>query len=653
MQVYINGVLRDDVFPLVGGSLEQTAEHKTASKISIKLPSDECKNIKDCDYIQLVNNGVIVHAGTILGISQQDIGQRDLGFKIYDLTITSNADYVSSVLVDLVFPSGASIANVLFGNHDEGEYVQYCNKNLPKFSGILERRVAQEDITIGTVDDFSKFILSEQATLWGSYVDDVLDSLCKTAGAWWEITNDKVFNMRYDINREEAPLMLKSTKNIYELAVTSEAYTLYSAVRVIGGKGKGSKLITDVTQVDKDYKGDKGFKNSDAQRVSDTEIELKYPFHSEGYLYIGSDKKQIGIKGTDEENSKYDLLVSVGDTKIEANGEYKIPSSNKMSVEYYPLVPIVARLTEPKLVEQIKAQRGGTGVIECILKDEKITDFKTASTVGATFLQNGSGRAKTVSFKTQVPGCVVGQIFKNCNIPLYGVIGNYKITAITAEIIDDENIEYTISASTSAYNDSLKSLFYNAKSVNFKLGDDFPAIDGIYIIDEVEVKSAIEILLWKTPTCKEMKDMNRTCSEWKSLQYNWKQILNAVEVENLMGNYLTKTARNTIAELLLGTKDTVNLKITDCNLYGSKKDVPGISKIDTIVPTSDPEIDNDTIMSTYYIDPKDFTDSKFTELQFGDSENPVQSVKVDIDKRCDENEKGKFAVTITKKDVVI
>jgi|GEM_PF-1697933 len=606
MQVYINNEPRNDIIPLVGGNLEQNAEHKTTSKISVKLPSDLDKDIRECDYIELVNDDVIVHAGTILGISQQEMGQKDLGFKIYDLTITSNADYISSVLVDLVFPAGASISNVLYGNHEMGFGKQYYNENLSEFNGILEKRILPEEIGVGLVDDFSSFILSEQATLWGSYVDDVLDLLCSTAGAWWEITNDKVFNMRYDISREDAPYQLSSDLDIYDLQTTRDAYTLYSAIRIIGGEGQGHYINAFVGNGSDDI----------ATRVSDTLIKLKYPFYKDMEIYFGDGENvdyktvQVGIKGVDDNNSSYDYLVSYGGTEIIAKSGKTFPRVPQVSeelfyVNYYPIVPIITRLVDKTLEDEIKQQRGGTGLVEYIYKDNSINDFTTATNIGLNFLKNGSGRAYSITFKTLISGFRVGHLLKNSNIPLYGVSGDYKITSISCETISENIIEYTITASTSAYSsDSLKSLFYNPKKTSFKLGDDFPAVDGILIDNKISIDSVIDITAYNLLTFNELEEFNRTCYQWDLLDYTWKDILGAIKSWNYNGNYLTKVAKKELTNILSGNSTSFSLSIPN-NVYLTNEKLKNISKLSTYkhLKANNYAIFDDYLLSQYMITP--------------------------------------------------
>ena len=782
MQVYINNKHRADIIPLVGGSLEQTAEHKTTSKISVKLPSDPEKDIRECDYIKLVNNGVVVHAGTILGISQQEIGQNDLGFKIYDLTITSNSDFISSVLVDLVFPAGASISNVLFGNHKDvnGPYFKYYNKDLYEFFGIIESRIEPEGIVKNVIDDFSTFILSEPATLWGSYVDDILDSLCKTAGAWWEITNDKKFNMRYDISRENTPIRLSPYSEVYDLQTTRDAYTLYSAVRVIGGKGQGQRLKLKIESSNNLQGYDM------AIYESNTILKLKYPFYKDMKLRykIGANCENIltvGVQGIDDDNVNCDYLVSYGGTEVKAKSGKTFPplptsANDYLNIEYDPLVPIIIRLVDNKLVEEIKSQREGTGLIEYILKDDAIVDFPSAISAGNNFLKNGSGRAFSIQFKTLLSGFTPGQLLKNSYIPLYGVVGDYKITSVTSSTVSENNIEYTVSASTSAYNDSLKSLFYNPKKISFKLGDDFPAVDGVCFNNEISINSFIGISAYNLPTCDEHELKEKTCSDWESDNFTWREILGAVKTWEHKGNFITSAAKKELIKILSGSPSKLsfmlpnNLYITDkkvgvgdkistyeqltathiikendsltsqyfissarakflwdylyvgdvinklelnqvtsdwlqeidisidrsnynydfiidktdsikdtyfndlirksfvdlfsgestdtsfkvnerLSIYGRKNDNTIIDLLRDSITNLDHTIKENSIITTFYIDQFDLTDSKITKLVFENNNNQTHSINVDIDKR--KNVRGEYSLTITKKDEVI
>lgn len=161
----------------------------------------------------------------------------DLSYKIYNLSLTNNSDYIASVFVDMTFPSGASVTQILMGNRP-GQ--SWYDASLGEFYGIIPVRVENEGITVGEIDDFTGITLNSPAYLWGQIVSSVIDQMADVCGAWWEITPDKVFNMRYTYNRSTAPISLDSDSAVYNVNVTRDSFTMYSAVRVVGGQAKAN-----------------------------------------------------------------------------------------------------------------------------------------------------------------------------------------------------------------------------------------------------------------------------------------------------------------------------------------------------------------------------------------------------------------------------
>ena len=119
IKLYINGELREDVWIQAGGTLEQTEEHTTESNISVKV-SIVSDNLAVYDYVQIYDEDTIIFAGNILSLNQQmlDSGYTGLDFRVYDLVMACNADLVANILVDMSFPAGATVTQILKGNHN-------------------------------------------------------------------------------------------------------------------------------------------------------------------------------------------------------------------------------------------------------------------------------------------------------------------------------------------------------------------------------------------------------------------------------------------------------------------------------------------------------------------------------------------------------
>ena len=135
MTVYLNKIPRPDILVETGGSLDENEAHVTSSTLRIYMPADS-KDIAACDYIQLVENDIVIFAGTVMEAEQENLDNVDLSYKIYNLTLTNNSDYIASVFVDMTFPSGASVTQILMGNRP-GQ--SWYDASLGEFYGIISR----------------------------------------------------------------------------------------------------------------------------------------------------------------------------------------------------------------------------------------------------------------------------------------------------------------------------------------------------------------------------------------------------------------------------------------------------------------------------------------------------------------------------------
>lgn len=625
MDVYINGSLRTDVDVMAGGSLNENSSHKTSSRLKIKVPLNS--SINECDYIKIVNNGSTVFAGTILKAQQDTYDNITLDYKTYSLSIAGNEDYIASKMVDMFFDAGTSISEMLFGRYnEENEYWE--------FDGILDTKISGEGITIGTVDDFSQITLSQDASLWGKYTSDVLDELCSVANAWWEITPDKVFIMRYKNAVDISPFTINADSNVYDVSVSKDALTSYSAVRVIGGKGKGAKRHNEEQM-------------PNAER---TKIVTDYPvnsFDDSGGMYqlIGGGvlSYPVGFKGIHDNDPDYWALVAYGGRDIEMKEGRLFADNSTVFVNYYPLIPIVTRVQSDVLANDIYSKRGGSGIIEYTLKDTTITDYQTAVQAGIAFLANSGKYATEISFKTLDAGYKVGNLLKGCNLPYCSVAGDYLITEVSAVFISSDTIEYKIKASNVGYRDKAGALFGKSEKQTFIIKNEVPASTGHLIESEIEVETTVEIRAIRPKTWAERDAENKTWAQLDALNYDWKTIENTINEVINTGNYLTATAKNALAKVLNGQSAGIDTNINYLlRLWSDGKDVLGALVSEGSLVTGN------EILTTYTIGENQYN-TRIDVLQSCNADiTPVimQEIPLYFQKTSD------FSLTIAKKDVI-
>jgi len=653
IQVYINGSLRSDIIVHTGGSLVQNGEHKTSSRVTVTMPADST-NLYECDHIRFTDGALTVFAGTILGLPQRVVSHSDWATKTYEVVMTSNADYIANVFVDLNFPTGANITQIIRGNHSGQSWYE---SGLGDFFGIYERRISVEGITLGTMDNFTAFDLEDSATLWGTRVTDVLDDLCAAASAWWEITSDKVFNMRYDTSRTEAPIVLSPSAEVFDLQPSRDAYTLYSACRVFGGKGKGEAIQASNT----------GVKQA-VLSVSANTITLKYPIHafgvwdaqSEGYLFhlmLGDySTHYVGVQGIHDNNSSYHFLYSVGSTSVTAKSGYTfLPAGGDGSVilNYYRQVDIAARLYDPDLVAEIVAQRGGFGIIEYTISDASLITFRGAINAAYSFLKTHGRRSSDVKFKTFTSGFAAGQLITTDEMEYYNILGNYEITSVEASTVrlDDTSIvwQYAISASTVPYRDKTKTIFKTTKKATFQLGDNSPAATGVMLKNEIKITTTIKASAVRGQTWTVLEAQYSNWTTFKLKFTSWKIWDDWIKEWNYTGNYLTQAIREDIARIFRGSSTVLVSRnvVTDVRI--------GVypSSWYALTVLAAPGRNGNTINAIYLVPESQYLTSNTPEIfvEHASDNIKLMSIKTKIDK-LSASTLGNYQLIITKKDVI-
>lgn len=652
MDIYINGGLRPDLRVVTGGSLEQTEAHVSSSAVSVELDAGG-PDLREYDSIRFAENGKTIFAGTILSIAQQDLGNQRLSYKVYSLVLASNADYLANVFVDMSFASGASVTQILLGNHPGDAWY---NKALGEFYGIVPVRVVSEGIAIGVIDDFSHAVLSDPAYLWGQPVAGVLDRLAEAAGGWWEVTPDKVFNMRLTTSRKAAPMALTGNAAAYEVQVTRDAYTMYSAVRVVGGNGKGRYEEYPIKS--------NGVTGLRFERISDTVIRSRYPLFSIHTVYnVGNNLPasvppvvKVGFEGLDNDNPDCQALMNYGGYEITLKDGYSwlniTPGINYIQVNGSLLIQIYSRMVDSDIAAQIRAQRGGTGIIEYAVKDESITDFSDAALAAEAFLRQNAQRAHTVSFKTQTPGWEAGQEL-TVDLPYYGLFGLFQVTSVSASVLlsgeSGSLWEYTVEASTAPYRDKSKKLFFTPKRVSFQMDGDYPAADGQYINNRMQVETYITAWTANLLTWEEIENTVPSWTAWETQFPTWKAMERPGTEWIYLKNYLTAYAKERMMQILQGKGTSADM--TGLNLTGDLALETDTETAGTLEPIGLVETSPTSVTATYYVLP-DQAQAVIQRMAVYGGTEKLLNADVHID-RTPGNPEGEFAMTISVRHAMV
>jgi len=686
MTVYLNKTPRPDILVETGGSLDENEAHVSSSTLRIYMPTDS-KDIAACDYIQLVENDMVIFAGTIMEAEQENLDNVDLSYKIYNLTLTNNSDYIASVFVDMAFPPGASVTQILMGNR-QGQ--SWYDASLGEFYGIIPVRVENEGITVGKIDDFTGITLNSPAYLWGQIVSSVIDQMADVCGAWWEITPDKVFNMRYTYNRNTAPISLDSDSAVYNVNITRDSFTMYSAVRVVGGQSKGQYQEFQIKS-----NGETGLR---FERISPQIIRCKYPLYSmSNAIQSGVTSStvpanvKIGFNGIDDDDDTVQALMSYGGYEIEMKDGYEwldLSNGGYIQVNGYPLIQVYSRLVDGNLREKIKAQRGGTGIIEYLIEDETIVDFSDAALNAETFLQRAAQPAFTISFSTLIPGWSAGQLL-TVDLPYFNTFGNFQVTSVSAKsILSKDNgtmWEYSVEVSTISYRDKTKTLFFQPKKITFEMDGSLPAADGQYINDDINIQTYImafktQPMDWRTlegiapswtvweeifpswlvfekaanvNTWSEIESTIKNWRGWEKAYPSWFVFEELIKGWYYLGNYLTPFAKQKLLKLIQGQGAAGDL--SGINLVSDLYFTTNASNDFHLPPADIVEVSSTSVTATYYLLP-DQLQEKISGLQMyynGSQQNePILQADVNID-RSPDNPEGEFAMTLSVRHAII
>lgn len=556
------------------------------------------------------NIDTLIYAGTILSLDQTNRGYSDLTEKRYSCKLANNVDFISTACVDLIIPEGANCNLIMNGNR-VGDV--WYDRTLGEFNGLTTRLV-EEGLTIGTIDDLGTAELADTANLWGQTLPDVIDQVASVAGAWWEVTPEKVFNMRLNVTKQTAPIVLNTSAEVYDLKVKRDAYTLYSAVRVMGSsEGRGANLLEQLTyDVTAPATTDTAYTGRDISAINNLGIYgqvnpspvLQYGYGGIGDTSSGSGAAvyKVGVTGLHEDDPTYSFLYSSSSNEIRAKTGFEFTEDKESDwyLSYYPIVPIVSRVVDEELIAEIKAQRGGSGIVEYILNDSNIRSFNEANAMGAEFLKTNAKRAQTIEFTTKQSGLGVGQILKASNYPYYGIVGDYEITSldtVLTEIDDDLQFVYEVKAGTTAYRNELTAL--QPRKQKFTLGTESQFLpSAITLIGELEIITTLKLqgtdpITWDEfeATYDDWADLETTYSDWEDIEPVLLEVVCTANYWTAEGKarFAKAMASSGVSTQLLGTSVKLELYNSSDGLLAE------VFPISSALPTADAAI------NTFYL----------------------------------------------------
>lgn len=623
MDIYINGVPRADIRLESGGQLSMESSHTASSSVTLVLPSSS-EAPRECDAMAILDDGGNrLYAGTVMQAVQEVFPHPALSYKRYSLVLSDNSELLASTLVDMTFSAGANMMQILFGNQPDSAWY---DGGLPSFHGILPARMQPEGIAAGTIDDFSVYVLSEPANLWGMYLRDALDALCEIAGAWWTVTPDKQFVMQYRSSTEPAPFSIGPSSDIFDVSVSKDAFTLCSAVRVVGGVGAGAPIDLSIESGDTVDDG--------AAVLSDTVIQTRYPIREAQTITLFDQKTHeftyitVGPKGIGE---GCDAYYTSGSDTIEidtAATAARFPiagSAVTVQLSYVPEIRIYCRMVDEGLREDVARQRGGSGIIEQILEDDHITSYEDAVSAAQGYLNEAKKRAVSITFSTFAPGWKVGQTLE-ASLPYYGVSGAFQVVSASYSPLLQQDGRTRAVCTVEISNVPLRQksgvLFYKPQSIAFSVGTDFPNTKSLYYENTIRLTSEVSVTAAAYPAWGEVSG-----KPWADYQGRTWGSFSTADSQTFPGvSGLTDAGRTRWAQQLYSPDGTPPPPI---DLAGTLA-VAGEGRL-TEIRAREASLSGGSLSAAYFIDVED-CQYPITALEYRQGGTVLWSLPVSIDK---------------------
>lgn len=156
-------------------------------------------------------------------------------------------------------------------------------------------------------------------------------------------------------------------------------------------------------------------------------------------------------------------------------------------------------------------------------------------------------------------------------------------------------------ASTVPYRDKSKALFFTPKKVTFQMDGDYPAADGQYINNHIQVETYITAWSSNPMTWQEIENTVPSWTLWEAQFPTWKAMERSGTEWSYLNNYLTSYAKERLMQILQGKgneTDMSGLNLTNA-LFLETDD--GISE--TLEPSDIVETTPTSATATYYLLP--------------------------------------------------
>ena len=390
------------------GSLKTVTRMGACGSISFTLIlSDTSTPIQIGEEIYVRAGSDVIFGGTITGIKEVDF---TMGATTY-----RKVDY-KGVCFNKV--PERMLAVEVYDNQAAGTIVGDLRTNYLNAEGI----------TAGTIDTGETI---EKAVFNYRTVSAALNDIAELTGLQWWIKPDKSLQFR-DRESLSAPLSITPTSRPYRSISIEETQREYRNVQYVRA---GNDLTSSLTE---DFTGDGSRKT----------FNVSFPVGEAPTITVNTVSKTVGINGVDEGKQFY---YNLGRTEItQASSETVLTSSDDLEVTYKGQIPIIAEIRDPAEIERRKAVEGGTGVYERVVDDQNINKQDLAEDKGAGLIRRFGFIPKIITFvfdqeaiDTAGSPLETGQLM-SIDLPEHNLIGDYLIEQISASVLQDNTMRYTV-----------------------------------------------------------------------------------------------------------------------------------------------------------------------------------------------------------------
>lgn len=205
-------------------------------------------------------------------------------------------------------------------------------------------------------------------------------------------------------------------------------------------------------------------------------------------------------------------------------------------------------------------------------------------------------------------------------------------------------------ASTIPYRDKSKALFFAPKKVTFQLDGDYPAADGQYINNRMQVETYITAWTSNPMTWQEIENTVPGWTAWEAQFPTWKAMERPGQEWSYLNNYLTAHTRERLLQILQGKGNRDDM--TGLNLTGALSLETDMAVVETLEPSDLVETSPTSVTVTYYLLPDQAQAAIQHMAVYNDDDEKLLHADVNIN-RAPGNPEGEFAMTISVRHAMV